>query len=396
MKLNLLLLSLLACISLSAQYPQLSDEAEVSLITVGPGPNLVDCFGHSALRVKDPALNMDKAYNYGIFDTTEEGFYIRFAAGTQQYMVAAYDFIRFFQNYREENRWITEQVLNINIEEKQAIFEFLENNILPQNKFYLYDQFFDNCATKLRDIPKSVLGDQLTFNDDHITEEATYRDLVDENSFNHLWMDLGIDIGLGNVVDRTADVEARMYLPDYVLSAYEHATITRNGEKVPAVKATNKLFESDYYEQRKEQLSPTLLMSVIALVVMIFTVKDYLTKKRSRWLDFTLFFLTGLIGLLVLLLWLATHHTTTINNLNVLWAFAPNLIVAFLIVKKQPKRWLMVYVRFLVILLLGMTFVWLGRLQVYNTALIPIMIMLTFRYVYLWQKGLGGTRKRAF
>lgn len=396
MKLNLLLLSLLACISLSAQYPQLSDEAEVSLITVGPGPNLVDCFGHSALRVKDPALNMDKAYNYGIFDTTEEGFYIRFAAGTQQYMVAAYDFIRFFQNYREENRWITEQVLNINLEEKQAIFEFLENNILPQNKFYLYDQFFDNCATKLRDIPKSVLGDQLTFNDDHITEEATYRDLVDENSFNHLWMDLGIDIGLGNVVDRTADVEARMYLPDYVLSAYEHATINRNGEEVPAVKATNKLFESDYYEQRKEQLSPTLLMSVIALVVMIFTVKDYLTKKRSRWLDFTLFFLTGLIGLLVLLLWLATHHTTTINNLNVLWAFAPNLIVAFLIVKKQPKRWLMVYVRFLVILLLGMTFVWLGRLQVYNTALIPIMIMLTFRYVYLWQKGLGGTRKRAF
>lgn len=396
MKLNLLLLSLLACFNLSAQYPQLSDQAEVSLITVGPGPNLVDCFGHSALRVKDPTLGIDKAYNYGIFDTSEEGFYIRFAAGTQQYMVAAYDFIRFFQNYREENRWITEQVLNVNLEEKQAIFEFLENNILPQNKFYLYDQFFDNCATKLRDIPKSVLGDRLTFNDDHITEEASYRDLVDENSFNHLWMDLGIDIGLGNVVDKTADVEARMYLPDYVLSAYEHATITRNGEEVPAIKVTNKLFESDYYEQQKEQLSPTLFMSVIALVVMIFTVKDYLSKKRSRWLDFTLFFITGLIGLIVFLLWVATHHTTTINNLNVLWAFAPNLIIAFLIVKKQPKKWLMVYVRFLVILLLCMTFVWLGRMQVYNTALIPIMIMLTFRYVYLWQKGLGGTRKRAF
>lgn len=396
MKLNLLLLSLLACISLSAQYPQLSDEAEVSLITVGPGPNLVDCFGHSALRVKDPNLGIDKAYNYGIFDTTEEGFYIRFAAGTQQYMVAAYDFIRFFQNYREENRWITEQVLNINLEEKQGIFEFLENNILPQNKFYLYDQFFDNCATKLRDIPKSVLGDKLVFHGDYLTEEASYRDLVDENSFNHLWMDLGIDIGLGNVVDRTADIEARMYLPDYVLSAYEHATITRNGVEEPAIKATNRLFESDYYEQRKEQLSPTLLMSVIALVVMIFTVKDYLTKKRSRWLDFILFLLTGLIGLVVLLLWVATHHTTTINNLNVLWAFAPNLVIAFLIVKKQSKRWLMVYVRFLVILLICMTFVWLGRLQVYNTALIPIMVMLTFRYVYLWQKGLGGTRKRAF
>lgn len=396
MKLNLILLGLLACLSLSAQFPKLSEQAEVSLITVGPGPNLVDCFGHSALRVKDPGLGIDKAYNYGIFDTSEKGFYIRFAAGTQQYMVAAYDFVRFFQNYRSENRWITEQVLNINQEEKQGIFEFLENNILPQNKYYLYDQFFDNCATKLRDIPKSVLGDNLKFHGDYLTEEASFRDLVDENSFNHLWMDLGIDIGLGNVVDRKADVEARMYLPDYVLSAYEHATITRNGVEEPAIKATNKLFESDYYEQHKEQLSPTLFMSVIALIVMIFTVKDYMTKKRSRWMDFTIFFITGLLGLIVLLLWVATHHSTTINNLNVLWAFAPNLVIAFLVVKKQPKRWLMVYARVLVILLIAMTFVWLGRLQVYNTALIPIMIMLTFRYVYLWQKGLGGTRKRAF
>lgn len=396
MKLNLLLLGLIFSLNLSAQFAQLSEDAEVSLITVGPGPTLVDCFGHSALRVKDPALNLDKAYNYGIFDTTESGFYLRFAAGTQQYMVAAYEFIRFFDNYRSQNRWVTEQVLNINLEEKQAIFEFLENNILPQNRLYLYDQFFDNCATKLRDIPKSVLGDRLVFNDDHITEEATYRDLVDENSFNHPWMDLGIDIGLGNVVDRKADVEARMYLPDYVLSGYNHATIKRNGQEVPAIKATKQLFESDYYEQKQEKLSPTLLFSVIALIVIILTVKDWLTKKRSRWLDFTLFFITGLIGLIVLLLWVATHHTTTINNLNVLWAFAPNLIIAFFMLKKEPKKWLMVYARFLVILLIAMTFVWIGKLQVYNTALIPMMIMLTVRYVYLWQKGLGGTKKRAF
>ncbi|NVK83964.1 MAG: DUF4105 domain-containing protein, partial [Cytophagia bacterium] len=204
MKISLVLFSLLACLSLSAQYAKLSDQAEVSLITVGPGPSLVDCFGHSALRVKDPALNIDKAYNYGIFDTTEKGFYIRFAAGTQQYMVAAYDFSLFVDSYVRQNRWMTEQVMNITQEEKQAIFEFLENNILPQNRLYLYDQFFDNCATKLRDIPKSVLGDKLRFHGEYLTEEASYRDLVDENSFNHLWLDLGIDIGLGNIVDRKA------------------------------------------------------------------------------------------------------------------------------------------------------------------------------------------------
>ena len=396
MKLNFVLMGLLACLSVSAQYAQLSDQAEISLITVGPGPTLVDCFGHSAFRVKDPALDLDKAYNYGIYDSDEEAFYLKFASGTADYIVAAYDFSLFFDSYVRQNRWITEQVLNINLDEKQAIFEFLENNTLPQNRYYRYDQFFDNCATKLRDIPKSVLGDKLTFNDDHITEEASYRDLVDENSFNHLWLDLGIDIGLGNIVDRKADVEARMYLPDYVLSAYEHATINRGGSQQPAIKQTNKLFDSNYYEQKQEKLSPTLMFSVIALVVMIFTIRDYVTKKRSRWLDLILFLITGIVGLVVLLLWVATHHTTTVNNLNILWAFAPNLIIAFLIFKEKPKAWLMVYVRFLVILLIAMTFVWLGRLQVFNTAMIPMMLMLTFRYVYLWQKGLGGTRKRAF
>lgn len=396
MKISLVLFSLLACLSLSAQYAKLSDQAEVSLITVGPGPTLVDCFGHSAFRVKDPALNLDKAYNYGIYDSDGESFYLKFASGTADYIVAAYDFSLFLDSYVRQNRWMTEQVLNINQEEKQAIFEFLENNTLPQNKYYRYDQFFDNCATKLRDIPKSVLGDKLEFHGEYLTEEASYRDLVDENSFNHLWLDLGIDIGLGNIVDRKADVEARMYLPDYVLSAYEHATINRNGVEEPAIKSTYKLFESDYYEQKRDSLSPTLVMSVIALIVIILTVRDYKTKKRSRWLDLVLFLITGLIGLIVLLLWVATHHTTTVNNLNVLWAFAPNLVVAFLIVKKAPKKWLMVYVRFLVVLLIAMTCAWLAKLQVFNTALIPLMIMLVVRYVYLWQKGLGGTRKRAF
>tara|TARA_B100000242_G_C42619572_1_gene292091 strand:- start:127 stop:516 length:390 start_codon:yes stop_codon:yes gene_type:complete len=129
---------------------------------------------------------------------------------------------------------------------------------------------------------------------------------------------------------------------------------------------------------------------------MIFTVRDYMTKRRSRWIDFVLFFVTGLVGLMLVLLWVATHHTTTVNNLNILWAFAPNLVVAFLLLKAKPKPWLMVYVRFLVILLIAMTMVWITRLQVYNTAMIPLMLMLGFRYVFLWQKGLGGTRKRAF
>lgn len=375
----------------SAQFGTLSDQAEVSIITVGPGANLYDCFGHSAFRIKDPAKGLDRAYNYGQFDFSEGGFVAKFSMGVAQYRLGAYPFVNFYNNYVQENRWLTEQVLNLSLEEKQAIYNALETNYLPENRKYIYDPFFDNCATRMRDIVKDVMGDAIIYNSDHLTKTSTIRSLVDENSYNHPWVDLGIDVALGAIIDKTATPEQYMYLPDYVLSAYANATILRNGSSVPAVKQTNKLFESDYYEIRQEKLSPTLVMIVVAVILIIFTVIDYLKGSRARFMDFGIMFVTGLFGVFLLFLWFATYHKTTVNNLNILWAFAPNLMVAFYMIKREPPKWVRVYVRFLFILLITMAFVWLLQLQVYNTAMIPIMLVLAVRYGFLWQKGLKSS-----
>ena len=47
--------------SLHAQsrFTRLSENAEISLITIGPGPELYDSFGHTAIRVHDDASNID-------------------------------------------------------------------------------------------------------------------------------------------------------------------------------------------------------------------------------------------------------------------------------------------------------------------------------------------------
>lgn len=388
MKHLLLIACLLFSFQASAQFGRLSEQAEVSIITVGPGANLYDCFGHSAFRIKDPSRGLDRAYNYGQFDFSEGGFVAKFSMGVAQYQLGAYPFVNFYNNYVQENRWLTEQVLNLNLEEKQAIYNALETNHLPENRKYVYDPFFDNCATRMRDIVKEVLGDAIAYNSSHLTTTSTIRSLVDENSYNHPWVDLGIDVALGAIIDKEATPEEYMYLPDYVLAAYENATILRDGRPVPAVKRTIKLFESDYYEIRQEKLSPTLVMIVLAVVLSIFTVIDYMKGKRSRFMDFGIMLLTGLFGVFLLLLWFATYHKTTVDNLNILWAFAPNVVVAFYLLKRQPPKWVRVYVRFLFILLIAMAFVWLLALQVYNTAMIPIMLLLAFRYGFLWQRGL--------
>jgi len=387
----ILFLLLVFSFQLSAQFGRLSDQAEVSIITVGPGANLYDCFGHSAFRIRDPAKGLDRAYNYGQFDFTEGGFVAKFSMGIAQYRLAAYPFQNFFNNYVQENRWLTEQVLNLNLEEKQAIYNALETNHLPENRKYVYDPFFDNCATRMRDIVKEVMGDAILYNSDHLTKTSTIRSLVDENSYNHPWVDLGIDVALGTIIDKTATPEEYMYLPDYVLAAYANASILRDGRAVPAVKQTNKLFESDYYEIKQEKLSPTLLFIVIAVVLTIFTARDYIKGQRSRFLDFGIMLITGLLGAFLIFLWFFTYHKTTVNNLNVLWAFVPNVVVAFYLIKKETPKWVRVYVRFLFILLIAMAFVWLLRLQVFNMAMLPIMLLLAVRYGFLWQKGLKTT-----
>lgn len=383
---------MLCCLSLSAQYRQLSYQAEISILTVGPGANFYDCFGHSAFRIKDPAQNIDLAYNYGMFNTEEPGFYWRFSLGTQDYYLAAYDYRRFLGSYQRQNRWIKEQVLNLERDEIQQIFEFLENNRKPENRAYRYDPYFDNCATRMRDLVVDALGNKIEFNNDHLPMGMSLRGLTDENSFNFPWWDFGVDIALGTVIDGHATPEEFMFLPDYIFLAYENATIDRGGQKVPAVKSSELVFASDYYEQRKEFIMPWMIFAVVAVVIVIFTYLDYLKKRRSRWIDFLLMLLTGLSGVMIVFLWFFTSHAITPNNLNIFWGFLPNLVVAFYLLKKEPPAWVRVYMRFLVILLLLMLCIWLLKIQVFATAMIPFMLMLGIRYGYLWMVALKPSR----
>ncbi|WP_323755494.1 DUF4105 domain-containing protein [Roseivirga sp.] len=380
---------LLFVFSAQAQFPRLSGQAEISIITIGPGANLYDSFGHGAIRIQDSYLSFDRVYNYGTFDSFEDGFYLKFAQGKLNYKLSIQDFKRFLGNYQAQNRWVTEQVLSLSQAEKQQIFEFIENNAIPENAYYLYDFFYDNCATKLRDVVSNVIGDKLKFNNDHLTEEKTFRDLIQENTFNFPWWDFGIDIALGAVIDVNATPEEHMFLPDYIMKAYANATITRDGEEVPAVKATNKLFEADYYEIHRETISPWMVFSFLMIIVVVFTYKDTANNTRARYLDFMILFVTGLVGVVVALLWFATDHTATVKNLNLLWAFAPNLIVAFYVAKRRAPGWTRVYVRLLFIMLIGMTFIWVFQLQVFSIALLPIMLLLAVRYAFLWVKGLA-------
>ena len=96
-----------------------------------------------------------------------------------------------------------------------------------------------------------------------------------------------------------------------------------------------------------------------------------------------MYFITGIVGLLVLLLWFATDHTATYQNFNFLWAFAPNLIVAFYMLKAKLPRWIKQYNKLLLFLILVLLLLWIFKIQLFNLALIPLLLALCIRYFYV-------------
>ena len=366
-----------------SQYVKLSVYSEVSVITVGPGNELFEAFGHSAFRIKDPVLKLDLVYNYGMFDFNAPNFYLNFVKGDLLYQLGRYPFHYFEESNKRDKRWMKSQVLNLTQEQKQHYFEFLEINASPQNASYFYDPYFDNCASKLRDVSNTILGDKITLSDDYVTENLSLRQLMNKEIPWNTWGSFGINLALGSRLDKVATASEYMYLPDYVYTAFKSGTIFNKNQQEEIVKNETTILDFKEIKQKIIVLNPLVVFSIISFFGLFITYHDFKRKKRTKWLDFTLFFFTGIIGFLIIYLWFFTNHSTAPNNFNILWCFPMNLFIGFLLMNNQPKKWIKKYLLFLLILFILIPFVWIFKIQLFPKAAIPFFVLLFVRYFFL-------------
>ena len=384
MQKTLLLLCLFLFVEVShAQHNSLSEQAEISVLTVGPGTTLNDAFGHSAFRIKDPSLRVDVTYGYGEYDFDAPNFYLKFAQGKLNYLISKIDFQIFYYAYSQRfNRTIKEQVLNLSQTEKQKLYEYLINNYKPENRPYLYEFFYDNCATKIKDVINIASNNTITFHNPKDFEDATFRTLIHNNLNKNSWGSLGIDLALGSVIDKKATPEDHMFLPENIYSFFENATIRNTKE--PLVKESRVLYSKKPSTPTSQfLLRPLFILGVIGLLIIYITYNDYKKGKRTKWLDVTLFTVTGLLGIMILLLWFATDHKGTHQNYNLLWAFALNILFIGQLLRKKASGWFIKYIKFLIILLCLLTLHWSIGVQVFAIGLIPLLLALFIRYVFL-------------
>ena len=191
------------------------DTLRISLLTCSPGDEIYSAYGHSAVRVVDQKRGYDLVFNYGTFDFGTPYFIPKFLCGTLDYMLSVSSYQRFIRAYERERRDVVESELILSTEERADLEQFLFRNMQPENRFYRYDFFFDNCATRIRDLVFRISGrDVSAFQ--KADEDETFRDCLHLYVGQERWYGQGIDLILGTRADQdTSDYEKAM-LPGFL------------------------------------------------------------------------------------------------------------------------------------------------------------------------------------
>ena len=192
----------------------------------------------------------------------------------------------------------------------------------------------DNCATRVRDMIERNAGTPIRFTDNHPTE--SYRDLIKKFHHSFRWFDLGIDLLVGKKADEPVSVYGQMFLPDYLKDQFAKAEITIDGKPQPLVLENRTLREYPNSKLNSDLPWPAIVFGILFLIVVAISVRDFLRKKKTEWLDYWLLGLSGFAGLIIGWFTLYSEHPAMSPNYNLLWAFPLNLFFAGL---WSVKKW---------------------------------------------------------
>ncbi len=365
----------------------LSDSARISLLTCAPGEELYSAFGHNGIRVTDLKEGWDVVFNYGTFDDSQPGFYFNFVKGRMIYSISYDNYKDFMQEYVDERRGVVEQELRLTTEDKKRIFAFLYDNSLPQNRNYPYDFFWDNCATRPRDIFEKVLGNRLQYHLDNagFEQDKTMHDMLRLYVHNRPWVDLGFDLILGLPCEVPATPRAQTFLPDYLAKLFACATL--DGQ--PFVIQTTPILQYPLPVFNTPVQPIYLTVSLLILGLLVFVIEKR-RKTHYYGFDFALFLFFGLFGLLFLGLWIFTTHYSVPKNLNMLWMIPTHALVAFFLLFRKKPLWIRYYFLAMYVLMLVLLVGWKWNPQPCNYAFAPLIMLLAMRAftIYAHQKSL--------
>ncbi|WP_116789437.1 lipoprotein N-acyltransferase Lnb domain-containing protein [Flavobacterium psychrotrophum] len=337
-RLRLLLVFLLLAMSNYVQsQTTLSDRSFISLITCGPGNELYSVFGHTGIRVADPATGMDVVYNYGMFNFDTPNFYTKFVKGDLQYYAAVNSYADFVYTYQYYNRDVLEQKLNFTRQQKQQIADKLATDIVSDSKYYTYKYFERNCTTMVADIINAHLPVKISSKNED--EGKTYRKIVVERLHNSFYENLGISLIFGYRTDSTLH---NLFLPIQLLQGIENTKLADGSPLSGPVQTIHKS------TAEPETSIWNNFYTFIAACLILMAISNNIVIRRSLYAIF------GLLGIFFSVVGLYSFHTEISQNYNVLLVNPLMLVLLYFSFAKNKRA-----TQIIAIVLLALVFIYI-------------------------------------
>jgi hypothetical protein len=173
-----------------------------------------------------------------------------------------------------------------------------------------------------------------------------------------------------------------MFLPVYLMEAFDNATIRTDGVTQPLVARTDTTLWLEGYDATEQAFPwPRWLAWVGFVVVLGLTARSaFRGTMPGRGLDVVLLGLTGLAGCIMFFLWFISEHAVTNYNWNLLWAWPTHLIAAVFVWRRADQAWLRPYLGAAGGFALLTTLGWAFWPQDLHPAVFPLTLLVAARF----------------
>ncbi|HEY1685042.1 MAG TPA: DUF4105 domain-containing protein [Tepidisphaeraceae bacterium] len=347
------LLVLAFCSALKAATPSPFDAVHVYLITIGPGDEVYEKFGHNMIRVVGPAAAMgqeqdiDIAFNWGEFSFEQPHFIWHFIQGRMLYSSGAHYFTDIVMGYKQDDRSMWQQQLNLTAEQKQRLWSSLLESIDESHRNYRYDYYRDNCSTRTRDALDQALDGQIRAQLNSIATDTTFRWHTRRLMQSNFWLYTGLQYVLGHPVDQKITAWQECFLPVRMMDRMNRIKITdATGQTVPLVMNQQRIYQSKEFVDSDAPPHWIWIYSAIGVALAMLFIIPTLWKMRwwskLTWglLAFAWTLLGGVAAAILIFGEFFTDHIVTFHNENML-QLSPLMIPLIVLIPFAAwgKRW---------------------------------------------------------
>ncbi len=284
--------------------------ASIKLITIGPGDAFWSAFGHTAIAIDDAV------YGFGYF-SFDDDIIGSFIGNRMQYDLGVSDFNYEIKLAQQQNRDFSTIQLSLTVDEVNQILEYLRWHMLPENQSYRYDYFLNNCSTKVRDLLNDVFHQNLK-NKSSLQEGELKSSYIDQTfpAKHQGLMNFGLALGYGWPAYTARNSWELMAFPLYLENHLLHHLIDQSNSREMLIQA----------ELGNPIQSFVLTHWFLILYVLLWLV-FLLFKPTQRMASKLWFIWHGVIGVVLLSLWVLTPHSVANWNFNVLLMMPLGLLV---------------------------------------------------------------------